>query len=216
MGGVRGEGLVGSGKLICMGTNAHFLRVIPGLLIQRCNKNKLNYESYASDNSIISRLDEKTKQDITESFLTGSTNDGSTSSYITEPITFYKNYWAICNTTVTSLATNENIILNVPELNQSNLPFITENYSNDCANVATIEIMSYYYPGLTNAQKKTAYTAMINSTYFKKPDNGVMFNDNDQLFKVAVESLNLGKQEISDDEENYIYQMVMVILEKSL
>ncbi|RUT35851.1 hypothetical protein EJP77_02255 [Paenibacillus zeisoli] len=169
------------------------------------NKKNLNNQSYVSDNSIISTLDEKTKQEIAESFLTGSTNDGSTSSYITEPITFYKKYWAIRNKTVTSLATVENIILNVPELNQSNLPFITESYSNDCAIVATIEIMSYYYPSLTNAQKKIAYNAMINSTYFNKPDNGVMFNDNNQLFKVAVESLKLGNQDTSDDEENYFF-----------
>ncbi|WP_053377944.1 hypothetical protein [Paenibacillus sp. FJAT-27812] len=166
------------------------------------NKNKLDNESYVSDISIISTMDENTKQEIAASFLTGATNDGK-ASLITEPITWYKNYWAIRNSTVTSLATVDNYILNVPEYDQSNLPFVTESYANDCAIVATIEIMGYYYPSLTNAQRKTAYNAMIASSYFIKPDKGVMFNDNNQLFKVAVESLGLGTQNTSDDNEEY-------------
>ncbi|AIQ62481.1 hypothetical protein PSTEL_04560 [Paenibacillus stellifer] len=75
-------------------------------------------------------------------------------------------------------------------------------YANDCAVVATLEIMGYKWGSLTNTQKRTAYNAIVNSSYFSS-SSGVGYDKNDQIFKVGSEAIGKPTQVTSDDPEKF-------------
>jgi hypothetical protein len=129
-------------------------------------------------------------------------NEGtSRNNYITDPVVWLQNYYGSGK----GVILNQSYSLTVPEIDQNSSLYPE---SNDCALVATLEIMGYYQsPAITQAQRNTAYTAMKNSSYFSS-SNGVWPNDNNNLFKVAVDAVGSpwNTQNSSDDDEATIVQ----------
>ncbi|MFD0673017.1 hypothetical protein [Cohnella sp. GCM10027633] len=129
-------------------------------------------------------------------------NEGtSRNNYITDPVVWLQNYYGSGK----GVILNDQYSLTVPELDQNSS---TYSGSNDCALVATLEIMGYYqYPAITQTQRNTAYNAMKNSSYYSS-SSGVWYNDNNNIFKIAVDAVGnpWNTQNSSNDDELFAVQ----------
>jgi hypothetical protein len=127
----------------------------------------------------------------------GSNEGTSRRNYITDPYVWLSNYYGPGY----SIVYNTGYSLNVPEINQNSSLYPE---ANDCAVISTLEILKYYqYPEITSSQLATAYNGMINSSYFSS-SNGVYWYNNNELFKVAAESIGWQTQSTTNDPEDYI------------
>ncbi|WP_256759852.1 hypothetical protein [Cohnella sp. WQ 127256] len=129
----------------------------------------------------------------------GSNEGTSRNNYITDPVVWLTNYYGSGK----GVVLNQQYSLNVPEIDQNSY-----SGANNCALVATLEIMGYYqYPAITQTQRNTAYTAMKNSSLYSS-GSGVLPWDNNNLFKVAVDAVGSpwNVQNSSDDDEATVVQ----------
>lgn len=165
------------------------------------NKTVKKKEQTTEINKKWGSFSENEKKSIIKNFDPAGANEGtSIYNYITDPklwlLRWYPNTWNnISDLTVTELYSYSRY---VPEILQADWG----PKGNDCAPVATLEILGYYW-SLTSTQKRTAYDTMVNSSYFVQPDGGVYPWNNDQLFKIAAESINKPIQQTSDDPEDW-------------
>ena len=144
------------------------------------------------------KLDKPSEDAILQGY--GANEGTSRNNYITDPVVWLQHYYG----SQYGVVLNKQYSLNVPEIDQ-NSSLYTE--TNDCALVATLEIMQYYQaPAITQTQKNTAYNAMKNSSYYSS--SGVNFNNNNNIFKVAVDAVGSpwNVQNSSDDDEATVVQ----------
>ncbi|MWC26979.1 hypothetical protein [Paenibacillus sp. MMS18-CY102] len=155
------------------------------------------------------QLSKKSKDFIFNGFVTGANEGNSTQDIITSPPAWMINFFQLSSSVVSSWSAPlvDSYFLNASNINQSNLKsnFLTStdtDYANDCAVMSTLEIMGYKWGALTNAQKRTAYNAIVGSSYFSS--SGVGYDKNDQIFKVGSEAIGKATQQTSDDPEKYL------------
>ncbi|ARU62751.1 hypothetical protein CBW65_18590 [Tumebacillus avium] len=146
------------------------------------------------------QLAKENKERILDAFNPAGLNEGnSDSDYITDPNLWLLRYYPNNHNVLRDLSVTQLYSYSryVPEILQSSW----NTKENDCAVISSLEIMGYYW-SLTSTQKTAAYNAMINSSYFEQPDDGVYPWNNDALFKAGADSI--GKtQQTSDDPEDY-------------
>lgn len=140
-------------------------------------------------------LDKKLQKSIIQGY--GANEGTSRRNYITNPVTWLTNYYG----SGYGIWYSKGYSLSVPEILQSGSSYPE---SNDCALISTLEIINYY-SSTTQTQRNTAYTAMKNSSYFDTV-NGVYWNDNNNLFKIAAEAIGSpwSTQSTTDDIEDYV------------
>gem|GEM_PF-3484954 len=156
--------------------------------------NKQAAKAKVKDNKKWGKLDKGRSDLIIQGY--GANEGTSRHNYITDPVTWLQNYYGLGY----GVQYVSGYTLNVPEIDQNSSSYPE---ANDCALVATLEILGYYNGSLTSSQKNTAYSAMKNSSYFSSA-NGVQWYNNDQIFKIAAESIGWPTQNTSDDPENYV------------
>lgn len=154
-------------------------------------------------------LTQKSKDFVFKGFFAGSNEGNSTQDIITNPPTWMINFFNLGSSQVSSWSAPlvDSYYLTAPNINQDNLKskFLTSSdtdYANDCAVVATLEIMGNKWGSLTNTQKRTAYNAIVSSSYFNS-SSGVGYDKNDQIFKVGSEAIGKPTQVTSDDPEKF-------------
>ncbi len=161
-------------------------------------KNEMKKSKINKKEKLPNKKWEKVDKDLRKSLIQayGANEGTSRRNFITDPAVWLSNYYG----SGYSIVYNKGYSRNVPEINQD-LSQYPEAY--DCALISTLEILSYYQsPQITSAQLATAYTAMKNSSYFSST-NGVYWYDNDQLFKIAAESIGWPTQSTANDPEDY-------------
>lgn len=135
---------------------------------------------------------------LLEGFLTGANEGDSKENFITDPQLWLLRWYPNNNSNITNLSVTlyDSYSKSLPEINQnaSNWP-----YAGDCAVISTLELFRYFWGITDSTVQKKAYNAMINSEYFQKPDNGVYWYNNDDLFKIGAEAIGKPTQSTSDD-----------------
>jgi hypothetical protein len=156
---------------------------------------KMTIKKDKSPNKKWDKMDKELRKSLIQGY--GANEGNSRRNFITDPAAWLSNYYG----SGYSIVYNKGYSRNVAEINQDLSQYPEANV---CALISTLEILSYYQsPQITSTQLATAYTAMKNSSYFSS-SNGVYWNDNDQLFKIASQSIGWPTQSTADDPEDYV------------
>ncbi|MZQ85949.1 hypothetical protein GQF01_27995 [Paenibacillus sp. 5J-6] len=147
------------------------------------------------------QLNKTDVKNIFDGWYAGNNEGTSRNNTITNEYAWMSNYYGGTNFTATY---TNGYSLNVPNINQDNGYSYMSSLGNDCAIVSTLEIMKYKFPTMTDANRQTAYNAIVASSYFSEANGGVGPTNNDQIFKVGAESIGKPVQSTSDDPEQYM------------
>ncbi|QNU66269.1 hypothetical protein EHE19_015490 [Ruminiclostridium herbifermentans] len=156
-------------------------------------------------------LSDDQKEQIISGFRCGNNEGNPTGDYITDPVTWIKNFEKKQGTTWGDVKYEKGYTKTCPEILQESSDY--PHYM-DCALISTLEIMGYYW-SLTASEKRLAYNSMANSSYYSM-DTGVDFDDNDQIFKIAAEVIGKPTQKTSDDPETFFSNMNYSFFENTL
>lgn len=135
---------------------------------------------------------------ILDYYTTGANEGTSLEDLITSPSIWLENWYERTNPNATNLSISQidSYTRYLPEINQS---YYEWSYVNDCAVISTLELFRYFWNITDLSTQRVAYNAIIASDYYMKPDNGVMWYHNDNIFKVGAEAIGKPIQSTSDD-----------------
>ena len=156
---------------------------------------KVNKSSEKNQEPLIENVE--TAEEILDSIYYGANEGNGVGDKITDPKLWLLRYYPNKESGITNLSVTqiESATKSVGEINQD-LTIYKE--KNDCAVIATLEIINYHYGSQSQTNRDKGYAAMIKSSYFSSA-NGVYWYHNDDLFKVGAQAMGKGTQSTAND-----------------